>query len=219
MSLPITNRVPLILILSVLLLSCEDSTTPTATTYNPVSAPSRNLPAYEIMRLEGITSIHFTEFYHATVNGHADTGFTPYFEYHIDTLRTRMNQYYLGTPDWNISVYDLRKGIAWNYYSGSVTYPQLQDLRRAYEQDVQAYLGGWLSEIQTYVRTEYIDDKLCDVFTDSTGTLEWVWREYRLPVQRRLETTYKNIHQITYRLKKEMQINIVFPDSLFTPPQ
>ena len=213
------NRVIPLTVVLVILTSCKDSPTTIGSTNSPISAPSRNLPATEIMKLEGITSMHFTEYYHVTVNGHADTGFTAQFEYHIDTLHLRMNQYYLGTPNWNISVYDLRNDIAWNYYSGQLTFPHLPDLRRAYEQDVQAFLGGWLSNTQSYVRAEYVNDKLCDVFTDSTGTLEWVWREHRLPIQHRIESTYNNIHQITYRQNRDIQLNITFPDSLFTPPR
>jgi hypothetical protein len=171
------------------------------------------------MKLETITSIHYVDYYHVTIDGSADTGFYPDFEHHVDTSRERMSQYYLGTPDWNITVFDLNKGIAWNYQYGHLTHLPTTDLKLAYDQDVQASLGSWLSGSQFYIRSEYIDDKLCDVFTDSIGTLEWVWREHRLPIQRRTDANYDNLYQVTYIQKRNIQINKVFPDSLFAPPE
>ena len=217
-----------ILVLSLtVFLSCKDSTT-TATAVeaesdspapDPRSAPSANLPASEIMRTQVITTIHFTDYYHLTTNGQADTGFSAWHEFHIDTVHRRFGQYFFGTPDWNVTVYDLKKGIAWNFYNQTLTYPQLPDLRRAYEGNVQRRLGSWLGARQWYVRSEYVNDKYCHVFTDSSGTLEWVWQEHRLPIQHRVEGWSSVDHRITYTQWRDLQINAVYRDSLFGPPE
>ena len=202
-----------------LLSSCKDSATSVAPIIHALPAPSRNLSASEIMKLENITSIHYIDYYLVTVNGRADTGFHPEFEFHIDTSRERMNQYYLGTPDWNITVYDLSKDISWNLYSGVLRFNPSQHIIQAYEGDIQAFLGSWLNSSQSYIRSECIDNKLCDVFTDSTGRVEWVWRDHRLPIQRRSEWGYNGIYQVTYIRKKYIEVNISLPDSLFSPPR
>ena len=184
-----------------------------------ISAPSRNLSAGEIMKLEGITSIHYIDYDSVVVNGHPDSGFVANFEYFIDTSRMKMIQYYLGTPNWNITVYNLNNDSAWNYYSGQLTYPQLPNLQLAFNQNIQAYLGSWLKDPITFLRTEYIGDKLCNVFTDSTGSQEWIWIKYRIPIQRRVEGSYDNLHQISVVQKRNIEINEQFSNSIFEPPQ
>jgi hypothetical protein len=184
----------------------------------PVPAPSRELSPAEIFSLERITSIHFVELYHSTVNGIADTGFSADGETHIDSIHWRYNQYYLGTPGWNVTVYDLADSVVWNYYSGQVTYPELPDIGRAYTTNVQAGLGSFIIGEPIYLRSELIGDKFCDVFTDTTGYVEWVWREHRLPIQRRGEWWYNGIHQITYRRLKIEELNVPFQDGIFEPP-
>jgi hypothetical protein len=199
---------------AIICFSCKQTTTPLE---EPISAPSRNLPASEIMKLQGITSIHYVDYDSVVVNGNSDSGFVAFFENFIDSSRMKMIQYYLGTPNWNITVYDLNIDTAWNYYSGQLTYPQLPDLQLAFEMNIQAYLGSWLQGPFTFLRTEYICDKLCNVFTDSTGYQEWVWTKYRLPIQRRVESYY-DIHQITVFQKRAIEVNIQFSNSIFEPP-
>lgn len=198
------------------LVSCEQST---SLYPEPIAAPSRSLPGREIMKMQGITSIHYIDYDSVVVNGSSDKAFAPYVEYHIDTTRCRIDQYYLGTPHWNTTVYDLGQFIAWNYSSGTLTYPQLPDLRAACESSFQARLGSWLNSPIEFVGTEYIGGKFCNVFRDSTGRQEWVWIEHRLPIQRRRESVNRGIHQITVEQKRQIEINGQFQDSLFEPPK
>jgi len=200
---------------SIFCFSCKQSTSPSE---EPVSAPSRNLPASEIMRIQGITSIHYVDYDSIVVNGVSDSGFVANFEYFIDYNRMKLIQYYLGTPNWNTNVYDLKKDSAWNYYSGQLTYPQLPNLQLAYDENIQAYLGSWLKGPSTFLRTEYIGDKLCNVFSDSTGYQEWVWTKHYIPIQRRGESNY-DVHQISVVQKRNIDINLQFSDSIFEPPR
>ena len=194
--------------------SCEESTDPIQ---DPIQAPSRNLSAQEIMSIQGISSIHFAKYDSVIVNGNSYDHFVPSFEFHIELNRMKMNQYYLGTPDWNITVYDFNKDSVWNYYSGQLTFPQIPDLRFTIDSYIQSQLGSNLKGSINFLRTEYIDDKLCNVFSDSTGYIEWVWTKYRLPVQYRVES-YHDVHQIGVVQKRDIEINVEFPDSLFEPP-
>ena len=180
---------------------------------HPMLAPSRSLPAAEIMKLERITSIHYID-YETTGRVRADTVFFSEEECAIDTSRMRQNQYYDRTPGYNVSVYDLTGGISWNSHWDRFTYTQLPNLHMAYEECVQASLGGWLNERAIYVRSEFVDDKFCDVFTDSAGTWEWIWRDHRLPIQRQRPGFFG---ESTYIQKKHIEINIPLSDTLFTP--
>ena len=196
--------------------TCKEPVSPNE---EPISALSRNLPASEIMKLEGITSIHYIEYDSVVVNGQPDSSFVANFEYFIDTSRMKMIQYYLGTPNWNTTVFNLNNDSVWTYYSGQLTYSRLPNLQLAFNQNIQAYLGSWLRDPIKFLRTEYIGDKLCNVFTDSTGLHEWIWIKYRLPIQRRSEGSYDNIHQISVTQKRDIEINEQFSNSIFEPPK
>lgn len=56
----------------------------------------------------------------------------------------------------------------------------------------------------------YPGTKLCNVFEGSSGYMEWVWIEYRLPIQHRRVGGHRGIHQITVSQKKQIEINIEF---------
>lgn len=200
---------------TIICVSCKQSTIPLE---ERIFAPSRNLPASEIMKLQGITSIHYVDYDSVVVNGDPDSGFIAFFENFIDSSRMKMIQYYFGTPNWNITVYDLNIDSAWNYYSGQLTHPQLPDLQLAFDMNIQTYLGSWLQGPITFLHTEYIGDKSCNVFTDSTGYQEWVWTKYRLPIQRRVES-YHDVHQISVMQKRGIEVNIQFSNSIFEPPR
>src|ERR1039458_9262204 len=75
--------------------SCKHSTAnPTDQGSESFNAPLRSLAAEQIMQQEGITSIHYIEYYFTIVNGDSDKSFYPVFEYYIDTARIKMTQYY-----------------------------------------------------------------------------------------------------------------------------
>jgi hypothetical protein len=194
--------------------SCKQTTSPSET---PVSAPSRDLPAREIMKIQGITSIHYVEYDSIVVNGTPYRGFLASHETYFDSSRMKQIQYILGTPNMNITVYDLNKDSAWNHYSGQLTYPQLPNLRLAFEENIQSSLGSRLKGPITLMRSEYLGDKLCNVFTDSTGYQEWVWIKHRLPIQHRSEAHY-DVYQISVVQKRNIEINYLLPNSIFEPP-
>jgi hypothetical protein len=200
--------------LLVIFYSCEQLNTPSE---ELISAPSRNLPAAEIMQVQGINSIHFIKYDSVIVNGNSYDHFVPSVEFDIESDRIKMNQYYLGTPDWNITVYDFKKDSVWHYYSGQLTFSQIPDLRFTIDSYVQSNLGSSLKGPINFLRTEYVGDKLCNVFSDSTGYTEWVWIQYRLPIQYRVESN-NDVHQIGVVQKRNIEINLEFSDVLFEPP-
>lgn len=205
---------PVLLIINLMFFfnSCEQLT-------EPIMAHSRNLSAIEIMNSEGISSIHYIEYDSVVVNGIPTREFTLSFEYYIDTLHYKIIQYNLDNQNFNTTVYDLRKNIAWNFYSSKLTYLDLPNLPEAYEIDVKAALGSWLRDHIKYLGTATINEKLCDVFEDSTGYKEWIWKKYKLPIQRRRNSQYDNLYQITVTQKRDITINHKFPDITFEPPK
>ena len=215
-------RIFLILLTTSFFISCDQATSPPKKPLlkEPISAPSRELPAREIMKLERITSIHYIDYDSVVANGHSHSGFVADFEYFIDTSRVKMIQHYPGIPNFfNTTVYNLADNTAWNYYSGQLTHPQLPNLQLAFNMTIQACLGGWLKGPITFLGKEYIGDKLCNVLTDFSGLQEWVWVKYRIPIQRRVAGSYDNIYQISVVQKRNIEINVQFPDSIFEPPQ
>jgi hypothetical protein len=202
-------------ILLVLSLSaCKQATTPSM--YQPVSAPSRTLSAIEIMSIEGITAIRYI-LYDSTVyiGSRSDSTFIPIAEFLIDSKHIKETDY---NGDKRITVYDLRNNIAWNYYSGQLTYLQLPNWPTPFEEGIQNCLGSWLQGPSRFLHTEYIDNKLCNVFSDSLGNQECVWIDHCLPIQEWIfARTLTSSRIITVR-KRIIGINISFPDSLFEPP-
>jgi hypothetical protein len=200
------------------LISCKQSATESEIG-QPVRAPERSLSASAIMKLQGISSIHYVEYDSVIVNGDIIYPFAPSFEYFIDTCRIKMMQYYFDDPLWNVTVYDINKNIAWNKYSGILTYLQLPNWPAAFEQEIQANLGSNLKGDVKYIGRKYLGDKLCDVFEDSTNYQEWVWIKYRLPIQYIRISTNRNITQTAYVQKRNIEINKKFPDDTFDPQQ
>jgi len=175
-----------------------------------ILAPDRNLPARDILRIEGITSIHYIFYDSTTYSGNQAP--IPIGEYLFDSCHAKIIEYFADNHYWNVTVIDLRNHSTWNYYSGVVTYSQTDDVNASYEQFVQSALGSFLKGQPNYLRTEYLGDKLCDVYTDSTGYTEWVWIQHRLPIQRQA-----NCCQIASL--REIELDVRFADSLFEPPK
>ena len=196
--------------------SCNKINSPLNET--PIAPPSASLPYQQIMKLQGISSLHYVLCDSVVVNGvPKDSSLVPIDEYYVDSMHVKLIQYYFDNHYWNVTVYDLRKNIVWNYYSGKVTYPQLPNWPVAFEQSVQSCLGSNLRSSPVFLRTEYVDTRLCNVFTDSTGLQEWVWPEHLLPIQQRGFGSQRSIYQISTTRKIIIDINVPFADSIFEP--
>ncbi len=208
-----TRLIISVLSLGISLFAFSSCNSPTGPDNFPMPAPSRDLSAHEIFAAEGITSIHFVVYDSVVVNGQSDSSFAPIFEVYFDSTHEKFMQY----PS-NITVYDLKKGIAWNDYEGHLTYPQLPNLDTAYNQDVQAYLGSWFTQSPPFLKTEVILGKVCNVFGDSGGYREWVWVDHRLPIQRGGGTVHYDVTQTTVTQYRVLEVNVPFSDSLFEPP-
>ena len=79
-------------------------------------------------------------------------------------------------------------------------------------------IAGWLSPSAKFIGTEIVEGKLCDLFEDSSGTKEWVWQRYRLPIQRIGSTCNKGACATVVQQKRNIEVNVPFADSLFDPP-
>ena len=195
--------------------SCENPASPSEDLAIP---PSRSLTSTEIMKIQGITSLHYVEYDSIIVNGISSDSFSQAYEYYLDTSHYKFIQYYLDNHNWNTTVYNISTNIAWNYYNGQLTYLQLPNWPAAYEQSIQSCLGSSLKEPIIFLRTEIIDGKVCDVFKDSTGYQEWVWVKYKLPIQSRREGQY-DVYQISVVRKTIMEVNQTIPGNVFDPPK
>lgn len=204
-----------ILISIISLISCEQLT---ENNYQFDYAPSRELSVNEIMHQQGISSIHYIKYDSIIVNGNPFPSFRANNEYYIDSCHYKSIQYYQEKPNYNTTVYNICDNIVWNYSNNKLTYPDLPNWPAAFEQSVSSRLGSWLKGIPTYLGTEIVDGKLCEVYEDSTGTVEWVWREYKLPIQRRSERSY-DVHQITVTKKVIVTINQAIPSEVYDPPE
>jgi hypothetical protein len=205
----------LIFISLLLVNACQHSTNPSDII---VEAPSRNLSSSEIMRIQGIASVHYVNYDSIIVNGKSDTEFHPMNEYYIDTCHCKHIQYYFSNHNWNTTVYNLCDNTAWNYYNNQLAYLQLPNWPAAYEMAIQSALGSWIKEPAKYLHSEFIDGKYCNVYEDSTGYQEWVWIKYKLPIQRRVES-HHDVHQIGIVRKRIIEINQPIPSSVYEPPK
>ena len=215
----IAARIQAVVLVTAILvfLSCNQTTSPEMQV--PIAPPSVALPYIEIMKLQGIYSLHYVVCESTVVNGvPTNESYTPVGEYFLDSTRVKFIQYYLDNHYWNVTVYDLRKNIAWNYYAGQLTYLGLPNWPAAFTQTLQNCLGSSLASIQTFVGTEYVDNKLCNVFRDLTGYQEWVWQDHLLPLQQRASGSQRGISQIGTTRKIIIDINVSFDDSVFEPP-
>jgi hypothetical protein len=180
--------------------------------------PSDTLPPQQLMSILGIYTLHYVEYDSVIVNGVSDSAFYPMNEIYLDTCHYKMIQYFGDNLNWNTTVYDVRKNIAWNYYNGQLTYMQLPNWPTAFVQSIQGALGSWLKGPITFLRTESVDGRLCNVFTDSTGLQEWIWPKYLLRIQNRSVGSQRGIYQIGYVRRRQIEVNISIPDTVFEPP-
>jgi hypothetical protein len=195
--------------------SCKNPTTPSEEMVTP---PSRSLSSTEIMRIQGIASLHYVEYDSTIVNGVSSDSFSQANEYYLDTCHYKFMQYYLDNHNWNTTVYNVSTNNAWNYYNGQLTYLQLPDLPSVYEQSIQSCLGSSLKEPVTFLGTEIIEGKTCNVFKDSTGYQEWVWIKYKLPIQSRRSGQH-DVYQISVIRKNIIEVNQPITGNVFDPPQ
>ncbi len=214
---PMRANVGVLVCVLVALQSCKDNPTAIPEESKAIlSALSRDLPASQLMQLEGITSLHYVLYdSSAGFSGGGDSSFIPLDEYFIDSSHVKNIQYFGANHYWYVSVYDSQRDTAWYYQSGQVTCMQLPSVAAVVQQSIQAALGSMLRLSSQYLRSEYIDGKLCDLFADSLGNQEWVWRDHRLPIQERVLGSL----QISTTRKVILEINTTIPDSVFEPPK
>jgi len=202
------------LVLLVSLQSCKNQ--PTQPSQQAVAPVLGTLSASQIMAEEGITSVHYLLFDSAGGGSISDASFALLDEYCVDSLHDKIIQYNQG-KSYAISAEDVTRNVEWSYdpVVQTVSYDSGLNMRLAVDDMIQACLGSSLRAPASYLRSEYIGEKFCDVYQDSTGYMEWIWREHRFPLQAR-NTTHLGI--FTMR-KQIIEINVVFPDSTYLPPR
>jgi hypothetical protein len=174
--------------------SCRHSTDPNEDNYLP--SPYISHSADEIKGIERISTIHFV------VVNNSDTMSV---EYYIDTNRIKII-----ANDGTMRVLYAHTG--WYYYSHQVTYETWHT--NIYDQNVQELLGSYIKEPIQRIGLATLDDKNCEIITDSTRSLEeWIWIDHRMPIQEEfIDNGY-----ITKKII--IEVNQLFPDSLFDPPK
>ena len=200
-----------------LLQSCNHQPTQPA---QPVeqSAPLvfRTLPASQIMAEEGITSVHFLYYlWYDSADGASISDTSLIDEYYIDSLHFKIMEYDQGKV-FSITTIDAARNDQWSYNSNSqkVWYDSGYNMRPAVDDMIQAFLGSSLKPTASNLKSEYIEQQLCDVYQDPTGYMEWIWREHRFPLQSRSRDDIG-----IYTLRKQIiEMNAAFSDSLFLPP-
>lgn len=195
--------------------SCENPTSPV---FDGTIPPPFALSASQIMRAQGITSIHFINYDSSTVNGKADSLFTPVYEFYIDSSRCKINTYSRDDHTWSEMVYDAKKNIVWDYRDGILSYEYGFDIQRAYEDVVRWALGSMLKGHITIVVKEPVGGNMCNVYKDTTGYQEWVWPKYNLPLQVRAVYNF-SVYKIQVERKSVIDINKAIPDNVFDPPK
>jgi hypothetical protein len=201
-----------------LLQSCKNQPTQPA---QPVdqSAPLvfRTLPASQIMAEEGITSLHFLYYqWYDSADGGSISDTSLIDEYYVDSLYFKITEYDQGKII-AITAIDAARNVQWSYVPvlQTVSYDSGYNMRPAVDYMIQAFLGSSLKPTASNLRSEYIDEQLCDVYQDPTGYMEWIWREHRFPLQSRGLDDFG-----IFTLRKQIiEMNAVFSDSLFLPPR
>ena len=201
--------------------SCKNQPTqPARPVEQPTTLVFRTLPASQIMAEEGITSLHFLyyELYDSAHGGSSsDTSFILGAEYYVDSVHFKITEYDQGKII-AITAFDAARNVQWSYFPAvqTVSYDSGLNICPAVDEMIQAFLGSSLKPTASYLRSEYIEEQLCDVYQDPTGYMEWIWREHRFPLQSRSITQFGGI--LTLR-KQIIEMNAVFSDSLFLPPR
>lgn len=194
--------------------SCDDTA---SLKEEPFTAPSRDLSAKEIMKTQGITSIHYIDYDSSIVNDESGGSSIASFEYYIDTCHFKGIQYLPEGWDSNIAVYDLKKNIAWNFTNGKLSYDETPSCQYYYNLGVKNSLGSRLEKPAYFSGVEVINGNYCNIFKDSNGFTEWIWTKYNLPIQQRRESHNSIFKQITFVQKRIVEINLSFPDTVFEP--
>lgn len=202
-------------------ISCKLSATqPYQYPGTPEIAPAKTLPAREIMRLQGLNSIHFAIYDSSIVNG--DIYYAPagYSEYYIDTSRIKIIEYNQASGSRNIRVYDMNKGIVWKSINGKVENLSIsmEYISELYRTEIQPVLGNGLEGPLNFTGQGHIENMRCNIFEDTRGFQEWVWINHRLPVRYIRTWNYDNISQTTYIQIRDIEVNKKFSDSIFVLP-
>ena len=176
----------------------------------------RTLPARQIMAEEGITSLHFLyyQWYDSADGGISDTSLIA--EYYIDSVHFKIMEYIQGKV-FSITALDAARNVQWSYDPNVQTfsYDSGYNMRPVVDAMIQAFLGSSLKPTASNLRSEYIEEQMCDVYQDPTGYMEWIWRDHRFPLQSR---SLDKLGIFTLR-KQIIEMNAVFSDSLFLPPR
>ena len=130
--------------------SCQRSTTINQPEQS-LTIVSHDLPAYEIMKMQGITSLHYVLYDSSAKGSPLDSSFYPLDEYFIDSNHVESIEYFGNNHYGYVSVFDLRKNVAWYYLNGQVTYMDSLNLPAAVEQGIQSSLGSFLKVPATYL--------------------------------------------------------------------
>lgn len=210
------KRIFVLIILATILFGCDDSGNFPIVFEN--IAPSKDMSLSEIFNYQNISSIQFTVYDSTVINGESKGQYKLNYEIYYDLNRRRIIQYY-NDNTWLLSVEDYSKNIFWTYdYNTDVLDTNKESTRSSFENYIKIYLCTHLNNDYVYQSDTTIQTMKCSVFKDGNQTTEWVWINYKIPVQFRRIMNYDNLNQITTVQLRNIQPNIVLADSLFEIP-
>ena len=183
-----------------------------------VKAPSKELTLAKIFEYQNITSIKFSVYDSTCINDKPDKRFRIKYEYYFDLYKSRIITYSDDKP-WMVTVDDFKKNISWTYdYNTRRMDTRDEVLRTLFENNAKTYLCTHLKNNIVSKEDEIIQSKECSVFEDENFTTEWVWKNYKIPMQFRRFMNYDNLDQVTTVQLRNIQPNITMADSLFEVP-
>jgi hypothetical protein len=182
--------------------------------------PDKNLSVSEILNIQKIRTLHFTQWDSIIVNDQPTDGYSKSWEIYLDSNHIRTVQYLPEEQPWIVTVIDLEEWIVWQYSLVSNIYMNIlfPDTIIAFEQIAKKHLTSRLISDLMSDRYEFIEEYYCHVVKDSVENQEWIWVKHGLPIQ--WETTnYPDGIKVNAHWKlKEIEINSSFTDSIFIKP-
>ena len=205
-----------------LLISCERSFSPIVNDSQDeiLFAPDKDLSVAKILQLQKISTIHFVQWDSVIVNDNIPTEAHIGYELFLDNQHLKTIQFFPDNEPWIQTIIDLENWDVWQYNLKSNTFIELSfpDTLLAFELISKRYIASKLYSECESVRFDLFYDNKCHVVSDSLGNIEWIWVNHGLPIKWQITNEYDGLTVEVNRELREIDINLVFPDSLFIRP-
>jgi hypothetical protein len=169
------------ILLSLLIFSCKDSIIEPEN--QELMAPSNKLSLSEVMKYSNIESISFAIYDSLNINGESKWSYKKNCEIYIDSKRIRKVSYVNEKPN-DINVIELERKLNWTYIPSANKFLDIQGITKdEFETIVKEYICSHLNEQKQFNGDKTINGKSCAKFYDNTAANEFVWKNYKIPIQ------------------------------------